>query len=60
VAATIQSAQDTIGREVNPSVYSKKELRKKLRANHPFLKRVVAKSKLFLIGGERELKRLGG
>jgi predicted nucleotidyltransferase len=60
VAAAMQSAQTTIGREVNPSVYSGKEFRKKLGANHPFLKRVVAKSKVFLIGGERELKQLGG
>ena len=59
IAAALQPAQDSIGREVNPSVYSEKEFRKKLRASHPFLKNVVGKPKIFLIGDERELKRLG-
>ena len=48
-----------INREVNPTVYSETEFRKKLRARHHFLTTVMTAPKLFLIGGEHELKRLG-
>jgi hypothetical protein len=56
VTAALQSAQDTIGREVNATVYSEKEFQQKLSDGHPFLTRLLAKPKIFLFGGERELK----
>ncbi len=59
VVAAFQGAHAHIGREVNPTVYSEKEFREKLRARHHFLTAVMAAPKLFLIGDERELKRLG-
>ncbi len=59
VAAALHDAHDWIGREVNPTVYSKREFRKKMLSGHHFLTAVVAAPKLFLIGGERELGRLG-
>ena len=59
VATALQSAQEMLGREVNPTVYSAQEFRQKLRAGHHFLTAVAAKSKIFLMGDERELKRLG-
>ena len=45
-------------REVNPSLYPPKEFRAKLAAAEPFLKRVLADKKIFLIGGEDELGEL--
>ena len=59
VAAALHDAQAALGREVNPTVYPAAEFRKKLRAGHHFLTTVLATPKLFLIGGERELKRMG-
>ncbi len=59
VVAAFQEAHAHIGREVNPTVCSEKEFREKLHARHHFLTAVIAAPKLFLIGGERELKRLG-
>ena len=59
IAEAVQPAQDSIGREVNPTVYSQNEFRQKLRSRHPFLKNVVAQPKIFLIGDECELERLG-
>lgn len=59
VVAALHGAHEQIGREVNPTVYSETEFRKKLRAGHHFLTTVMAAPKLFLIGGEHELKRLG-
>ena len=59
VVAALHDAQAALGREVNPTVYPAAEFRKKLLAGHHFLTTVLATPKLFLIGGERELKRMG-
>jgi uncharacterized protein len=59
VAMAVQTAQKTIGREVNPMVYPPGEFRQKLQARHHFLAAVMATPKIYLIGDERELKRLG-
>ena len=58
VVSALQPAQEVIGREVNPSVYSAKEFSAKLRAKHHFLSSVMAAPKVFLAGSEHELKRL--
>ena len=50
--------QATLGREVNPSVYSAREFRAKLLAKHPFLNSVFKGKKIFLIGDEHALARL--
>ena len=59
IAAALRSAQEQLGREVNPTVYTVREFRKKLDAGHHFLTATVSSPKLFLIGGERELGQLG-
>ena len=59
VAEAVSTAQEKLQREVNPSVYSPEEFRKKLLEGHHFVRRVFQGPKIFLIGGERELKRLG-
>lgn len=59
IAAALRSAQEQLGREVNPTVYTVREFRKKLDAGHHFLTATVSAPKLFLIGGERELGQLG-
>ncbi len=59
VVTAIQQAQNGIGREVNPTVYTTRELRNKLRAGHHFVTSLLDSPKIFLIGSERELKRLG-
>jgi uncharacterized protein len=51
-------AQQSIGREVNPSVYTAADFRVKVAAKHHFLINVLRDEKLFLIGDERELARL--
>lgn len=51
-------AQVTLGREVNPSVYSLEEFRDKLAARNHFLRSVLNGEKIFLIGDEHELARL--
>ena len=59
VAGALSKIQDRVSREVNPTVYPQKEFAEKLRTGHHFLKTVLASSKLFLIGDEHELEKLG-
>lgn len=59
VVSALSPTQETLGREVNPSVYPPDEFSKKLADGHHFLKTVMAGEKLFLIGDESELERLG-
>ena len=51
-------AQEVIGREINPSVYSPADFHAKLAAKHHFLNSMLKGEKIFLIGDERELGRL--
>jgi len=58
VVDAVGKTQDKLGREVNPSVYPADEFKKKVAAEHHFLKTVLAGSKIFLIGDEHELEGL--
>ena len=51
-------AQATLGREVNPKVFTAAEFSTKAAA--PFLRDVLAKPKIFLIGNEHDLAELAG
>ena len=57
VVDRIANAQKTLSREINPTVYTANEFRGKLRGN--FLKTVLGENKLFLIGDEDVLRKLG-
>ena len=59
VVTALGSAQETLAREINPTVYSPAEFRSKLKAGHHFLTAVVDGGKIFLVGDEHELARLG-
>lgn len=51
--------QSTLGREVNPKVFSTPEFTEKA-ATEPFLRDVLAKPKIFLIGNAHDLEELVG
>lgn len=57
VISKLANAQKALNREINPTVYSRKEFQSKLESN--FLKRVLAERKLFIIGDENVLRELG-
>jgi len=59
VVEALGSVQEALSREINPTVYSPAEFRSKLKADHHFLTAVIRGQKLFLVGDERELARLG-
>jgi uncharacterized protein len=57
IVEKLADAQKSLNREINPTVYSVKEFRSKVREN--FLKTVLADKKLFIIGDENVLRELG-
>jgi predicted nucleotidyltransferase len=59
VVATLSTAQELIHREINPTVYSPAEFSSKLKARHHFLSSVLRNEKVFVVGDEHELARLG-
>ena len=59
LAAHLRGAQDALGREVNPTVYTPAEFQKKLQAKHHFVSALVEGPKIMLMGEERELTSLG-
>jgi predicted nucleotidyltransferase len=58
LVAALCPAQERLGREVNPSVYPRKEFCGKLAQHHHFLTSVLKEPKVFLVGDEHELARL--
>jgi predicted nucleotidyltransferase len=58
VVAALGPAQNTLRREVNPSVFSTREFRSKVAEGNHFLKKVLGEKKLFVIGTQDELAKL--
>jgi predicted nucleotidyltransferase len=58
LVSALGSAQERLGREVNPSVYPASEFSHKLAHGHHFLSSVLRQPKIFLLGDEHELARL--
>lgn len=59
VSRALSPAQERLGREVNPSVYPLREFRGKVKPRHHFVRAVVRDKKVFLVGDEDDLERLG-
>ncbi len=55
VFAVLQSAEETLGRTVNPTVYTPANWRRKLKEGNAFMAKVAAQPKVFLIGEEEDL-----
>jgi predicted nucleotidyltransferase len=58
VVSAISQAQDALGKEINPTVYSPEEFRRKASSGHQFVRSVLKDRKIFLIGDADELGRL--
>lgn len=55
----LSPAQQALGRPINPTMYTPEEFRKRLHEQQHFLMRVLDQPKIFLIGNDDELRRLG-
>ncbi len=60
LAAPLRRAADKLGREVNTSVYRVDEFASKLEAGNRFLRAILDKPKLFVIGTANDLEEIGG
>lgn len=57
ISKSLSAIETAVGRPVNPMIYSKEELREKVETENPFMGRMLASPKIFLIGGQSELDR---
>jgi uncharacterized protein len=60
VVKALHGAQETLGREINPTVYPIEEFRSRIAEEHYFIRDVLNSEKIFVTGDEHELKRLAG
>ncbi len=59
VTAVLRDAEEFLGREINPSVYTMPDFKKRLAEGYSFITNVAEKPKVYLIGDEREFAKLG-
>jgi len=59
VSAMLRGVSEKLGREVNPHVMSRDVFSERLKSGDHFLGRVIDSPKLFVVGDEDELARLG-
>jgi predicted nucleotidyltransferase len=52
---TLEEAATRLGRTVNPTIYTRQELAKRIKQKNAFVTRLLAQPKVWLIGGESEL-----
>ena len=60
LALPLRYARESLGREINPTVYSPAEFDRKRTANDPFLKQVLDKPRLIVLGNKDELGKVAG
>lgn len=53
--AALESAAQRLGRTVNPTIYTHKELAKRIKSGESFVTRVLVQPKIWLIGGDDDL-----
>jgi predicted nucleotidyltransferase len=58
VIQALVDAREALRREINPNLYPPREFGRKSAAGEPFLERVLADKKLFVIGGDDDLGKL--
>jgi predicted nucleotidyltransferase len=60
LALPLRRARESLGREINPTVYTPAEFERKHAANDPFLKQVMDKPRLVVLGNKDELGKVAG
>jgi hypothetical protein len=59
VVGAFSASEDVLRRQINPVVFPTKEFKTKLAERDPFLERVMVDKKLFVIGEEDDIRKLG-
>lgn len=52
----LAEVEEKLGRKINPTIYSPAELAKRIKSDSAFVKRVLEQPKIWLIGGEDDLR----
>jgi DNA-binding transcriptional ArsR family regulator len=60
LALPLRRARELLGREINPTIYTPAEFDQKRAANNLFLRQVLDKPKLFVLGNKDELGKVAG
>lgn len=60
VVKALYPAQDILQREINPVIYSPQEAGRRIEAGDDFVRELLAKPKLWVIGTEHDLGKLAG
>jgi uncharacterized protein len=60
VLSRLNTVEKNIGRPINPTVYSLAEFKSKVASGNHFLNAVLKGKKIFLLGSEDELRKVGG
>jgi DNA-binding transcriptional ArsR family regulator len=60
LALPLRRAREQLGREINPTVYTAGEFDRKRKAGDSFLKQVLDKPRLFVLGNDDELGGVAG
>ncbi|WP_140909057.1 nucleotidyltransferase domain-containing protein [Cognatiluteimonas lumbrici] len=55
VVGALHPLIEQLGRDINPAIYSRADLRKRVEADNAFVVRVLEQPKLWVIGGEGDL-----
>ncbi len=58
IASILNTVGNDLGREINPSVYSINEFKKKIKEGNPFIKEIIHKPKIWIIGEESEFTKI--
>jgi len=56
----LRGAQESLNREINPSVYPVEEFHSRVIEQHYFIREVLSGPKVFVVGDAHELERLAG
>ncbi len=59
VVGALHSSQEQLRRDINPNIYSLAEFKKKAKEKGSFVARVLKEPKLFILGKEHDLRKLG-
>lgn len=60
LALPLRQVRELLGREINPTIYTPAEFQKKRKTGDSFLKQVLDKPKLFVLGNKDELDEIAG
>ena len=50
--------EEQLDREINYHIYTKQDLQKKIKDKNSFIKNIINKPKIFLIGNEKDLSKI--